>query len=119
MPHVKRFFWLPKCTTCQKAQQLLDTLNITIDTYVDVKTETVSRDTLEMLANKLGSVDKLFSKRAMKYRAWGLHEKTLTAEDMLQYMQEEYTFIRRPVIETTDGQVLAGFSKKQLESLFQ
>ncbi len=115
---VERMYWLPYCSTCLKAQQYLLEHGATIKKEINVKEEKVSRSELEELAQGLGGVENLFSKRAMKYRAWGLHEKTLSEEDMYRYMQEEYTFIKRPVIVTADGKVLAGFSAKQYAALF-
>jgi arsenate reductase len=116
---IERMYWLPHCSTCVKAEQHLKEKGAVIQNYINVKEESVSEKTLKELCGRLGGVDKLFSKRAMKYRAWGLHEKELSDEDMLQYMQEEYTFIKRPVIVTQDQQVLAGFSAKQYDALFQ
>ncbi len=117
MKSVKTFYWLPKCTTCQRAEQFLLDHGITIDTYVDVKTEAVDKATLQQLAEALGGVDKLFSKRALKYRALGLHEQTLSDADMLDWMAKEYTFIKRPVLVTDEGQVLSGFVPKQYKTL--
>jgi arsenate reductase len=114
---IERMYWLPYCSTCVKAEQFLLDKGATIARYINVKEETVSREELEELAAGVGGVANLFSKRAMKYRAWGLHEKALTDEDMLKYMQEEYTFIKRPVIVTKNKNVLAGFSAKQYNSV--
>lgn len=115
---VERMYWLPYCSTCVKAEQHLLGKGAVIDRHINVKEEKVTREELEALCQVLGGVDKLFSKRAMKYRAWGLHEKELSDEDMLNYMLEEYTFIKRPVIVTKDQRVLAGFSAKQYDALF-
>src|SRR5690348_3357107 len=106
---IEQFYWLPYCSTCIKAEQHLLKKGAKIHKYINVKEEAVSQKELEGLCKTLGGVDKLFSKRAMKYRAWGLHEKELSDADMLKYMQEEYTFIKRPVLVTKDGQVLSGF----------
>lgn len=114
---VERFYWLPYCSTCIKAEQHLLNKGVKIHKYINVKEEAVSQTELEELSQALGGVDKLFSKRAMKYRAWGLHEKELTDAEMLQYMQEEYTFIKRPVLVAQNGAVLAGFSAKQYNQL--
>jgi len=116
---VERVYWLPYCSTCVKADQYLKDKGASIARYINVKEEKVSREELQELCQALGGVDKLFSKRAMKYRAWGLNEKELSDEDMLNYMQEEYTFIKRPVVVTQKGQVLAGFSAKQYDALFK
>lgn len=116
---VEKFYWLPHCSTCVKAENHLLEQGVVIHQHINVKQEKISREEAEALAKTLGGVDKLFSKRSMKYRAWGLHEKTLTDEDMLSYIVEEYTFIKRPVLLTTDGRVLAGFSAKQYDQLLR
>ena len=54
----------------------------------------------------------------MKYRSMGLNEMDLSNEDLLNYMVEEYTFIRRPVMVYGDT-ALAGFSKKKYDELFK
>ncbi len=119
MVTVERFYWLPHCSTCQKAEQFLKDKGVEIQTYIDVKTQTVSRETIIELANAMGGAEALFSKRAMKYRSMGLDKMTLSAEQLLDYMHQEYTFIKRPVLVTTDGRVLAGFSAKQYELLLK
>jgi arsenate reductase len=88
----------------------------TIQQYINLKEEPIDRNVLLSLTQGVGGVEQLFSKRAMKYRLLGLHEKTLSDEDMIGYMLEEYTFIKRPVIVTSRG-TLAGFSKKQYQNL--
>ncbi|MEM0952128.1 MAG: ArsC/Spx/MgsR family protein [Cyanobacteria bacterium P01_H01_bin.74] len=116
---VETCYWLPYCSTCVKAQQFLLDHGVRIRQYVNTKEEAVSKTTLETLAESLGGVVHLFSKRAMKYRSLGLHEKTLTDEEMLSHMLTEYTFIKRPVMVFSSGEVLAGFSKKQYEVLLK
>ena len=88
---VKRFYWLPKCTTCQKAKEALEAGGVEIQETVDVKTEPVGKDVIKKLADKVGGVENLFSKRALKYRGMGLHLKTLSDDEMLDLMNEEYT----------------------------
>ena len=114
---IERFYWLPYCSTCIKAEQHLLNKGAKIRKYINLKEESVTLSELEGLCQALGGVEKLFSKRAMKYRAWGLHEKTLSDAEMLQYMQEEYTFIKRPVLVAQDRKVLSGFSAKQYDQL--
>jgi arsenate reductase len=124
---IERMYWLPYCSTCTKAEQHLLSKGTVIHRYINVKETPVSREELLELAEGVGGVENLFSKRAMKYRAWGLHEKTLSDDDMLKYMQEEYTFIKRPVIVAQASpandkmakgkKVLAGFSAKQYDLL--
>ena len=114
---IERMYWLPYCSTCVKAERHLLDKGVSIGRYINLKETRLSLEELHALVTGLGSVEALFSKRAMKYRAWGLHEKQLTDEEMLGYMQEEYTFIKRPVIVASTGKILAGFSVKQYNAL--
>ncbi len=116
---IERFYWLPYCSTCTKAEQYLLERGAKIERYIHVKEEPVPKEEIEELSRLIGGVGKLFSKRAMKYRAWGLHEKSLSDADMLNYMHQEYTFIKRPVLVTKDQRVLAGFSAKQYDALLK
>ncbi len=60
-----------------------------------------------------GSYERLFSRRAMKYRQWGLHEKTLSEKDYRELITQEYTFLSRPVI-IFDKEIFVGNGKKTI-----
>jgi arsenate reductase (glutaredoxin) len=84
--------------------------------FRDLKAQPLERAEVEDLARKVGGAEKLFSKRAMKYRALGLHEQTLSDDDLLRLMSEEYTFVTRPVLVRGD-RATAGFSTKRVDEL--
>jgi arsenate reductase len=109
-------YGLPYCTTCQRAMQHLQERGVTVQNFRDVKTQPLTRGEVEDLARKVGSADKLFSRRAMKYRQMGLHEQQLSEDDLLRLMTEEYTFVTRPVIVRGD-RATAGFSAKRIDEL--
>jgi arsenate reductase (glutaredoxin) len=109
-------YGLPYCTTCQRAMQYLQERGVTVQNFRDVKTQPLTRAEVEDLARKVGGAEALFSKRAMKYRAMGLHEQTLSDDDLLRLMTEEYTFVTRPVIVRGD-RATAGFSAKRVDAL--
>jgi arsenate reductase len=109
-------YWLPYCTTCQKAVAYLEGKGVPVRSYRNLKEEPLSDDEVRGLAAKVGGVEKLFSKRAMKYRATGLHEKELSDDDLVRLMAEEYTFVTRPVIVRGD-RATAGFSAKRIDEL--
>jgi arsenate reductase len=109
-------YGLPYCTTCQRAIQYLQERGVTIQNFRDVKTQPLSRAEVEGLAGKAGGAEKLFSRRAMKYRQMGLHEQQLSEDDLLRLMTEEYTFVTRPVIVRGD-RATAGFSAKRVDEL--
>jgi arsenate reductase len=46
----------------------------------------------------------------------GLHEREVSQDEMLRLMEEEYTFITRPVVVSGD-RATAGFSAKRLDAL--
>ena len=47
---------------------------VPVTSYRNLKEQPLSVDEVRDLAAKVGGVEKLFSRRAMKYRAMGLHE---------------------------------------------
>ena len=87
-----------------------------VRSFRDLKAEPLSRAEVEDLARKVGGAEALFSKRAMKYRAMGLHERQLSEDEMLDLMAEEYTFVTRPVIVRAD-RATAGFTEKRIDTL--
>jgi arsenate reductase (glutaredoxin) len=109
-------YWLPYCTTCQKAVEHLHSKGAQISRFRDLKAQPLSQDEVRELAAKVGGVDALFSRRAMKYRQMGLHERELTEDEMVKLMADEYTFITRPVV-VRDGRATAGFSQKRIDAL--
>jgi arsenate reductase (glutaredoxin) len=69
-----------------------------------------------MRGGPAAGAEKLFSKRARKYRQMGLHEQQLSDDDLLRLMTEEYTFVTRPAIVRGDC-ATAGFSAKRVDAL--
>ena len=84
---------------------------MTIRNFRNLKEEPLSEDEVRALAEKVGGIEALFSKRAMKYRQMGLHEREVSEDEMVRLMAEEYTFVTRPVI-VRGNRATAGFSKK-------
>jgi arsenate reductase len=109
-------YWLPYCSTCQKAVAHLESAGVPIRSYRNLKEEPLSEDEVRSLAAKAGGIEKLFSKRAMKYRDMGLHDRQLSDDDRVRLMAEEYTFVTRPVIVRGD-RATAGFSAKRVDEL--
>lgn len=110
---MKRIYHLSNCTTCQEIiRKLNPKSNVEL---VDIKQTNIDEKTLDWLKEKVGSYEGMFSKRAMKYRGWGLNEMKLTEADYRRYMLEEYTFLKRPFI-IYDDHVWIGNAKKEVES---
>lgn len=111
-------YWLPHCTTCQKAVKYLEEKGVPVRSFRDLKAAPLSEAEVRDLAAKVGGPEKLFSKRAMKYRAMGLHEQQLSEDDLVRLMTEEYTFVTRPVIVRGDH-ATAGFAAKRVDALLE
>jgi arsenate reductase (glutaredoxin) len=108
---MNKFYWLPNCSTCVKAKKFLDANNIEINELRDIKADKLSRAEVEKLVELIGDADKLFSRRAIKYRELGLNKREVSTAEMLDLITDEYTFIKRPVL-VIDGAAIAGFSEK-------
>src|SRR3954469_6059735 len=105
------FYWLPHCTTCQKAAKFLKQAGIEITHFRNIKEEILLPGEVEKLATMIGGADELFSRRAVKYRGLKLNERELSGAEMLELMTGEYTFIKRPVL-VLNEKAIAGFSEK-------
>ncbi len=113
-----KIYGLPHCSTCKKAVEFLESAGVEIESFHDIKEKRLSRREIEQLVERVAGVESLFSKRAMKYRAMGLHEREVSEKEMIKLMVDEYTFIRRPVLVYED-MALAGFSKKKYDELLK
>lgn len=113
-----RLFWLPNCSTCQKAAQFLENQNVKISDFRNLKENPLSREEVENLAKQVGGADKLFSRRAIKYREMKLNERELSTNEMLDLMASEYTFIKRPVV-VSGEKTMAGFSERSYKEFLQ
>jgi arsenate reductase (glutaredoxin) len=107
---MKKIFYLSSCDTCQKILKETGAVAAACELQ-DIKTQNVSATDLDSWAAKVGSYEALFSRRALKFRAQGLHEQKLTEQDYRRLILEEYTFLKRPVIVVGDD-VFIGNTKK-------
>ncbi len=112
------FYWLPDCTTCQKAKRRLDYHRVAPTNFRDIKQEPLDRAEIKRLAVLVGGAENLFSRRSVKYRELGLKDKTLSESEMLDLMAEEYTFLKRPILVIGDRAV-AGFFEKEYDMLLR
>ena len=94
---MKKIYHLSTCSTCVR---IIGELGLKEKNFVfqDIKTEKITPEQLAEMKETAGSYEALFSRTALKYRALGLNKKQLTEEDYKNYILEEYTFLKRPVI---------------------
>ena len=82
----------------------------------DIKMTAITPAQLDELKKMIGSYEALFSRRATKYKELGLKNKNLGENEYRQYILEEYTFLKRPVIIIGD-KIFAGSERKTREAL--
>ena len=105
---MNKIYHLANCDTCQR---IIKEIGHTDQfEYQNIKEENISPAELDNIKGKVGSYEALFSKRAMKYRMWGLNNMKMTEQKYRQYMLDEYTFLKRPFIIIGD-QVFIGNTK--------
>ena len=112
---MKKIYHLGTCTTCQAIIRETGIDQKGFDMQ-DIKTEKITPAQLDQMKSMAGSYEALFSRRAMKYKEWGLKDKALAEKDYRQYILDEYTFLKRPVV-IIDKQIFIGSEKKNIAAL--
>ena len=98
---MKKIYHLSTCDTTQAILKEVEAVKKGA-TLQDIKTEKITPVQIDEMKKMAGSYEALFSRRALKYRAMGLHEKQLTEKDYRKLILEEYTFLKRPVAIVND-----------------
>ena len=106
---------MANCTTSQAIIQAtqLDKKGFAMQ---DIKFEKITPAQLEEMKKMAGSYESLFSRRAIKYRELGLKDRKLEEKDYRNYILEEYTFLKIPVVIIND-KIFVGSEKKTVEAL--
>lgn len=112
---MKKIYHLGNCTTCQAIlkETKIEQKGIPMQ---DIKFEKITGEQLDQMKKMTGSYESLFSRRALKYKEWKLKDKQLTEEDYRNYILQEYTFLKRPVI-IIDKDIFVGSDKKNVQAL--
>lgn len=110
-----KIYHLSTCSTCQRILAETDAVAKGC-ALQDIKTEKITPAQLDEMKRMAGSYEALFSRRALKYKEWGLKDKDLTEEDYRDLILQEYTFLKRPVA-ISGGRVFVGSDKKTVEQL--
>lgn len=93
---MKKIYYLKSCDTCKRILKSIDDLNQF--KLIDIKTNPITQDDLNLLYQQTKSYEKLFNKRAQLYKERDLKNKNLTEEDYKNLILEHYTFLARPII---------------------
>ena len=110
---MRKIYHLSSCSTCQRIIKELGGLE---DFEMqNIKAEKIKAKQIDEMKKMAGSYEALFSRRSMKYRPMGLHEKEISEKEFRKLILEEYTFLKRPVI-IIDDEIFVGNAKKVVTS---
>jgi arsenate reductase len=110
---MRKIYHLSSCSTCKR---IIKELNLNSDFILqDIKTDKISEEQLNNMAELAGNYESLFSRRAIKYKELNLKDKNLSEEEYKNFILTDYTFLKRPVV-IIGKNIFAGNSKKVVES---
>ena len=112
---MKKIYHLGNCTTCQRILKEIKADKKGFD-FQEIKTDNITAPQLDTLKKIAGSYEALFSRRAIKYKEWGLKDKNLTEKDYRDLILKEYTFLKRPVV-INGKKIFIGSEKKTVNAL--
>ncbi len=112
-----KLYYLSTCSTCARIMKDLQIKNYPF-ILQDIKTEPITANQIDNMKKLAGSYEALFSRVALKYRALGLNEMTLSEKDYRKYILEEYTFLKGPVF-IIENAIFIGNSSKTTELVSQ
>lgn len=102
------------CSTCKRIINDLELKERGFEFY-DIKKGGIGPDELDTLRKMAGSYEDLFSRRARKFKEWGLQDRELSEEELRQLILKEETFLKRPII-VIDEYIFIGNGQTQVEA---
>ncbi|SMO71529.1 arsenate reductase family protein [Solitalea koreensis] len=112
-----KIYHLTTCSTCQKIIKQAEAAGITFEKQ-DIKTQAITPEQIDEMKRLAGSYEELFSRRSQKFRPMGLHERSLTEKDYRDFILQEYTFLKRPVVVAGD-KIFVGNNPRVVEEMIQ
>ncbi len=112
------FYGIPNCDTVKKARKWLDSEGLDY-TFHDYKKEGADAGDLARWADRVGW-EVLLNRRGTTFRKLSDEDKAdIDREKAMTLMVEHPSMIKRPVVETDDGnRVLVGFTQSEWENAF-
>jgi arsenate reductase len=110
---VNKVYYLSSCDTCRKILKSLPENDLELH---DIKANPLTEKEVDKLAKMAGSYEALFSKRAERYKSYGLKDQGLQEADYKKYLLDHYTFLSRPVF-VIKNKIYVGNGKKNVENV--
>ncbi|WP_293823786.1 arsenate reductase family protein [uncultured Phascolarctobacterium sp.] len=110
------FICYPKCSTCKKAEQYLQTKGLSF-TVRDIKTDNPTADELRTWYAASGlPLKRFFNTSGNLYKQLGLKDKlpTMSEDEQLELLASDGMLVKRPLV-IYDGGVLVGFKQAEYD----
>lgn len=110
------FICYPKCSTCKKAEQYLQTKGLSF-TVRDIKTDNPKADELRTWYAASGlPLKRFFNTSGNLYKQLGLKDKlpTMSEDEQLELLASDGMLVKRPLV-IYDGGVLVGFKQAEYD----
>ena len=110
------FICYPKCTTCKKAQNWLESKSLNYELR-DIKEQNPTYDELKKWYKTSGlPLKKFFNTSGLLYKPMGLKDKLadMSEEEQLKLLSTDGMLVKRPILINGD-KILTGFKEKDWE----
>lgn len=110
------FICYPKCSTCKKAEQYLQSKGLSF-TVRDIKTDNPTADELRTWYAASGlPLKRFFNTSGNLYKQLGLKDKlpTMSEDEQLELLASDGMLVKRPLV-IYDGGVLVGFKQAEYD----
>lgn len=110
------FICYPKCSTCKKAEQYLQTKGLSF-TVRDIKTDNPTADELRTWYAASGlPLKRFFNTSGNLYKQMGLKDKlpTMSEDEQMELLASDGMLVKRPLV-IYDGGVLVGFKQTEYD----
>lgn len=101
-------YGVPSCDKIKKTKTFLEQNNIKY-TFINVRSEPLSKETLSTVIEQLG-LDVVLNRKGILYRKLGLKHKNLTNPQLFNALLKEQGMIKRPLVEN-DGRFHCGYDE--------
>ena len=109
-------FAIPNCDTVKKARDFLESNKIAYK-FINFKKSPPSRVQIELWSDYAGELP--INKKGMTYRKYKEHYETLTTTQKIDFIVENTSLIKRPVLVKDDKVIAFGFSEAEYKKLFR
>tara|TARA_Y100001968_G_C19447148_1_gene766058 strand:- start:2303 stop:2665 length:363 start_codon:yes stop_codon:yes gene_type:complete len=117
MTTVNTIYSYSKCGTCRKALKWLEKKEIKYE-LIDIIENPPGKEIIEQAFNHLGTSKPFFNTSGKSYRALGAKNVlAMSREEQIKALASDGKLIKRPLLITSNEEILIGFKEKEWEEI--